>query len=115
MIDASYTSHRPVDGPERDRLRHRPGVFGAGVLALTLALLAFLLRAVAAALAGGTRTFSYVVRVHKPGSIDLGEVRLPYYDPDRKTYEIAQVPSRRMARCGPRWPPLPRNAATNGQ
>jgi len=40
---------------------------------------------------GGTRTFSYVVRVHKDGPVDLGEVRLPYYDPDRRTYAVARA------------------------
>jgi hypothetical protein len=40
---------------------------------------------------GGTRTFSYVVRVHKEGAVDLGEVRLPYYDPDRRTYSVARA------------------------
>ncbi|MCL2777341.1 MAG: BatD family protein [Polyangiaceae bacterium] len=40
---------------------------------------------------GGTRTFSYVVRLHKPGAIDLGEVRLPYYDADRRNYSVARA------------------------
>lgn len=40
---------------------------------------------------GGTRTFSYVVRVHKEGAIDLGEVRLPYFDPDKRTYNVARA------------------------
>jgi hypothetical protein len=40
---------------------------------------------------GGTRTFSYVVRVHKEGAIDLGEVRLPYYDPDKRAYAVARA------------------------
>lgn len=40
---------------------------------------------------GGTRTFSYVVRVHKDGALDLGEVRLPYYDPDKRAYTIARA------------------------
>ena len=31
---------------------------------------------------GGTRTFAYVVRFYKPGTIDLGEVRLSFYDPN---------------------------------
>ena len=43
---------------------------------------------------GGTRTFSYVVRVHKEGAVDLGEVRLPYYDPDKRTYAIARADDR---------------------
>jgi hypothetical protein len=40
---------------------------------------------------GGTRTFSYVVRFHKPGTIDLGEVRLPYYDAERRNYNVARA------------------------
>lgn len=40
---------------------------------------------------GGTRTFSYVVRIHKDGAVDLGEVRLPYFDPTTRTYAIARA------------------------
>jgi hypothetical protein len=40
---------------------------------------------------GGARTFSYVARLHKAGAINLGEVRLPYYDPDKRTYGIARA------------------------
>ena len=40
---------------------------------------------------GGTRTFAYVVRVHKEGAVDLGEVRLPYYDPDKRIYAVARA------------------------
>lgn len=40
---------------------------------------------------GGTRTFSYVVRLHKEGAIDLGEVRLPYFDPERRAYATARA------------------------
>ncbi|MDB4936232.1 MAG: BatD [Labilithrix sp.] len=40
---------------------------------------------------GGTRTFSYVVRVHKEGAVDLGEVRLPYYDADKRAYSVARA------------------------
>jgi hypothetical protein len=40
---------------------------------------------------GGTRTFSYVVRLHKDGAVDLGEVRLPYYDADKRTYSVARA------------------------
>lgn len=38
---------------------------------------------------GGTRTFAYVVRLHKPGTIDLGEVRLAFFDPSQRTYRTA--------------------------
>ncbi|MBX3219690.1 MAG: BatD family protein [Labilithrix sp.] len=40
---------------------------------------------------GGTRTFSYVVRLHKDGAVDLGEIRLPYFDPQTRKYEIARA------------------------
>ena len=40
---------------------------------------------------GGTRTFSYVVLVHKEGAVDLGEVRLPYYDADKRTFAVARA------------------------
>lgn len=40
---------------------------------------------------GGTRTFSYVVRLHKEGAIDLGEIRLPYFDPDKNAYATARA------------------------
>jgi len=40
---------------------------------------------------GGTRTFSYVVRIHKDGAVDLGEIRLPYFDPTTRTYAIARA------------------------
>src|SRR5262249_6341214 len=40
---------------------------------------------------GGSRNFSYVVRLHKDGTIDLGEMRLPYYDPDKHAYFVARA------------------------
>jgi hypothetical protein len=40
---------------------------------------------------GGTRTFSYVVRLHKDGAIDLGEVRLPYFNADKGAYGVARA------------------------
>lgn len=40
---------------------------------------------------GGTRTFSYVVRIHREGAVDLGELRLPFYDPDKRAYGVARA------------------------
>ena len=40
---------------------------------------------------GGFRKFSYIVRVSEAGAIDLGELSLPYWDPDREAYGIAKV------------------------
>src|SRR5690606_31914161 len=34
----------------------------------------------------GTRHFQYVVRLNKAGSLDLGEFRLPYWDPAQRAY-----------------------------
>jgi hypothetical protein len=39
----------------------------------------------------GWRTFSYVVRMTEQGSIDLGELSLPYYDPKRHEYAVARA------------------------
>jgi len=39
----------------------------------------------------GSRTFSYVVRLNDVGSVDLGELTLPYYNPKRQQYEIARA------------------------
>ena len=38
---------------------------------------------------GGFRSFGYVVRVQQSGTVDLGEVTLPYWDPIAKTYHVA--------------------------
>jgi hypothetical protein len=38
----------------------------------------------------GSRRFTYVVRPKTPGTIELGAVTLPYWDPDRKVYDIAR-------------------------
>jgi len=40
---------------------------------------------------GGKRSWLYVVKLNEPGSIDLGRVRLPYWDPERSHYQIASV------------------------
>ncbi len=39
---------------------------------------------------GGTRTFSYVVRMQAAGDVDLGEIQLPYWDPDARKYGTAR-------------------------
>jgi hypothetical protein len=38
---------------------------------------------------GGSRAFSYVVRLTKPGPIDLGSLRLAFYDPASARYRVA--------------------------
>jgi hypothetical protein len=40
---------------------------------------------------GGKRTFDYVVRVHRAGAVDLGEMTLPFWDPDPKRYSVARA------------------------
>lgn len=40
---------------------------------------------------GGTRTFNYVVRLHKAGAIDLGEIKLPFWNAERRAYDVARA------------------------
>jgi hypothetical protein len=39
----------------------------------------------------GSRTFTFVVRLDRPGSIELGELTLPYYDADQQRYQVARA------------------------
>ena len=39
----------------------------------------------------GTRTFGYVVKVADSGTVDLGEVTIPYWDPAAKKYQVARA------------------------
>jgi hypothetical protein len=41
---------------------------------------------------GGKRTFDFVVRVRKAGDVDLGEIALPYWDPEQRRYQVARAP-----------------------
>jgi hypothetical protein len=41
---------------------------------------------------GGKRTFDFVVRLNRPGTVDLGELRLPFFDPEANRYGIASAP-----------------------
>jgi hypothetical protein len=40
---------------------------------------------------GGRRTFDYVVRVLRPGDVDLGAIALPFWDPEQKRYDVASA------------------------
>lgn len=40
---------------------------------------------------GGTRTTTWVVRMLSEGTVDLGEIALPHWDPQRKAYETARA------------------------
>jgi BatD DUF11 like domain len=39
----------------------------------------------------GYRTFNYVVKVDRVGSVDLGEIALSYYDPAKRRYEVTRA------------------------
>lgn len=39
----------------------------------------------------GERTFTYVVRVDRAGQVDLGEIKLPFYNPDTARYAVARA------------------------
>src|SRR5208283_4870300 len=40
---------------------------------------------------GGKRTIDYVVRMRRPGAVDLGELTLPFWDPDQRKYGVARA------------------------
>jgi hypothetical protein len=40
---------------------------------------------------GGTRSFDYVVRIKDAGAVDLGELRLPFWSPEKKHYDVARA------------------------
>lgn len=40
---------------------------------------------------GGKRSFDYVVRVQHAGDVALGELALPFWDPDAKRYDVARA------------------------
>jgi hypothetical protein len=40
---------------------------------------------------GGERTFRWTVKAKQAGSLDLGELKLPYYDPQKRRYETAHA------------------------
>ncbi|HEY3820972.1 MAG TPA: BatD family protein [Polyangiaceae bacterium] len=40
---------------------------------------------------GGKRSFDYVVRVHRAGDVELGEMSLPFWDPEQKRYSVARA------------------------
>jgi hypothetical protein len=40
---------------------------------------------------GGKRSFDFVVRVNKAGSLDLGGLALPFWNPEQKRYEVARA------------------------
>ncbi|HEX8795533.1 MAG TPA: hypothetical protein VF765_31505 [Polyangiaceae bacterium] len=40
---------------------------------------------------GGKRSFDYVVRLRRAGDVSLGELSLPFWDPDAKKYDVARA------------------------
>jgi hypothetical protein len=40
---------------------------------------------------GGKRSFDYVVRVRRAGDVSLGELSLPFWDPEAKRYDVARA------------------------
>ncbi|WP_172824785.1 BatD family protein [Pajaroellobacter abortibovis] len=40
---------------------------------------------------GGARSFQYIARVRAPGDLSLGEISLPYWNPETKAYGIARA------------------------
>lgn len=40
---------------------------------------------------GGKRSFDYVVRLRRAGDVALGELSLPFWDPDAKRYDVARA------------------------
>ena len=41
---------------------------------------------------GGKRHFSYIVKLSHDGDIDLGEITIPFWDPDAHAYGVARAP-----------------------
>jgi hypothetical protein len=39
----------------------------------------------------GSRSFAYVVRPKRAGELDLGEITLPFWNPEKRTYEVARA------------------------
>jgi hypothetical protein len=40
---------------------------------------------------GGSRTFAYVVRIHRAGDVSLGLIHIPFWDPSAKRYDVARA------------------------
>lgn len=41
---------------------------------------------------GGSRNFTYIVKLSEAGSVELGDLTLPYFDPKKRTYSVARAP-----------------------
>ncbi|MGA2450727.1 MAG: BatD family protein [Polyangiaceae bacterium] len=40
---------------------------------------------------GGHRDFDFVVRIRDAGNVELGEIRIPFWDPEKKAYDVARA------------------------
>lgn len=60
----------------------------------------------------GTRVFRYVAKMSQAGTIDLGTVELPYYDPLTRSYEIAKAPLLTVDVTASGTTPLPDSSAS---
>jgi hypothetical protein len=62
----------------------------------------------------GFRSFNYVVKLKDAGTIDLGELKLPYWDPKRRAYAVARYPLGKVD-VAPGAPPKPTASAAGAK
>lgn len=55
----------------------------------------------------GSRTFSYIVELTRPGELELGDITLPYYDPKARAYGVARAALGTVKVTGSAKPPSP--------
>jgi hypothetical protein len=41
---------------------------------------------------GGSRNFTYIVKLSESGNVELGDLTLPYFDPKKRAYAVARAP-----------------------
>ena len=62
---------------------------------------------------GGYRKFSYVVRIDATGNIELGDLTIPFWDPERGQYKVARANLGRVSvgpgTTNPKDPPSPKS------
>jgi hypothetical protein len=59
---------------------------------------------------GGTRSFDYVVHLSRSGDVDLGDITLPFWDPDQRRYAVATA-KLGTVKVAPSPTPAPASAA----
>lgn len=40
---------------------------------------------------GGSRRFTFIAHMNKAGDVDLGDIAIPFFDPDKKAYDVARA------------------------